>query len=433
MGRRRSGSTPRCTGWRVPGPRRASSPRASSSPAAVVLLSVVLARRSEAPPLVLGVGLWLAAASPFAFVWSRQGWDNSLLAGFVALTVAVLARPGAVRAGAAALAGLLLGLCLGTHLMALPFAAAVVLVLLTERRAWRDRLVAARRAGARGRAGAASVPAALSPATPGRRRPAAPVERPSTRLGARGRGARGAVRADRGRGPRLLPRCGGPSIRRRARRSARPSRVLGPLVAAVVAAGALLGLVLGRLRAASPGLRRVARLGALDLGAARRLPRAARAPSRAALPAAGPLDAAGRLGARRRHAVARAPTGRLGRRRLWRWRSALGVRPPARRGWGGSARREGRGASTTASRSGRSERALAEACAAHTPGIALEVQVVVFPQSLRSLAAHRAGVPGPPGGDLRPGLPTARPLRLDRGDAPVRGGLRCAARADAQW
>lgn len=61
---------------------------------AVVLLAIALARRSEAPPWVFAVALWLAAASPFAFLWSRQGWDNPLLAGFAALTVAVLARAG---------------------------------------------------------------------------------------------------------------------------------------------------------------------------------------------------------------------------------------------------------------------------------------------------------------------------------------------------
>ena len=59
-------------------------------------LAWVLARRSQAPPLVLAVGLWVAAASPFAFLWSRQGWDNPLLAGFAALTVVALARPGPV-------------------------------------------------------------------------------------------------------------------------------------------------------------------------------------------------------------------------------------------------------------------------------------------------------------------------------------------------
>ena len=43
-----------------------------------------LARRSEASWWTLAAGLWIAAASPFAFFWARQGWDNPLLAGFVA-------------------------------------------------------------------------------------------------------------------------------------------------------------------------------------------------------------------------------------------------------------------------------------------------------------------------------------------------------------
>ena len=91
-----------------------------------------LARRSEAPLWTLAAGLWIAAASPFAFFWARQGWDNPLLAGFAALAVAVVARAAAPDLGWSAVLGALLGLALGTHLMAVPFVAAVLWILATD-------------------------------------------------------------------------------------------------------------------------------------------------------------------------------------------------------------------------------------------------------------------------------------------------------------
>jgi hypothetical protein len=82
----------------------------------------------------------LLASSPYLFFWARTAWDNPLLGALVALAVAVLlARrlPAPLRGG---LLGLLLGLGLSTHLMAIPFTLAVVGVLLLEGRRHRASL-----------------------------------------------------------------------------------------------------------------------------------------------------------------------------------------------------------------------------------------------------------------------------------------------------
>jgi 4-amino-4-deoxy-L-arabinose transferase-like glycosyltransferase len=349
--------------------------------AAVVLLSIALARRSEAPPLVLGVALWLAAASPFAFLWSRQGWDNPLLAGFVALTVAVLARAGAVRPPAAALTGVLLGLGMATHLMAAPFVVAVLWVLLSERRGWRERLLVL---------GALVVAAALVLLPylrallhePSASAPVAPV----LALDHVGRALQALVEpfaqsAGTGLGYFLdvdAPRFSAETA------AGRALPLVAPVVTVVVAAGTLLGLLRGR-RAASPGIRRVARLGlwtwvlhAAFLGLLA-LPAEPHYQQPVLwVPAAGWAIAVATLWPLRPRAsqVLAGLALALGLWGIWVQRSLMG--------WihsSGGTRGIHYGLTIGAQRE-----ALAEACAAPTPGVALQTLVVVFPQSLRSLA-----------------------------------------------
>ncbi len=364
---------------------------------AVALLSGALARRSEAPPLVLGVALWLAAASPFAFLWSRQGWDNSLLAGFAALTAAVLARPGPVRAGTGALAGVLLGLALGTHLMAVPLAVAVVAVLLGERRAWRDRLLPL---GA-GVLAAAVVMLPYARALLHEGSAPAPVAAVGVldRLGraVEALGAPFAQTAGLGLGYFFDA-----DWARFTRESAPGAalRVLGPPVATVVGVGALLGLVLGR-RSPSPGLRRVARLGlwtwglhAAFLGLLALPPEPHYQQPVLWIPVAGWALAVatlwpGREGGARALAALALGVGLWGFALQRSWMGWIGEH--------GGTRGIHYGLTLGAQR-----RALAEACAAPTPGIALEVQVVAFPESLRSLArtepacqGHQVEICGP--------------------------------------
>ena len=347
---------------------------------AVVLLAIALARRSEAPRWVFAVALWLAAASPFAFLWSRQGWDNPLLAGFAALTVAVLARAGPVRPPRAALAGVLLGLALATHLLAAAFVVAVVWVLLTERRGWRERLLAL---GALVVAAAlvllpylrallheptASAPVAPVPALAHVRRALEALLEPFAQTAGVGLGyfldANAAqFGTDAGAG-RALP-------------------LVGPVVTAVVAAGALLGLLRGR-RAVSPGLRRVARLGLWTWGLHAAFLGLLALPAEPHyqqpvlwVPVAGWAIAVATLWPLRPRAAwvlvgLALPVGLWG---LCVQRSLMG--------WihsNGGTRGIHYGLTLGAQR-----RALAESCGAPTPGVALQTQVIVFPQSLRSL------------------------------------------------
>ena len=364
---------------------------------AVALLAGALARRSEAPPLVAGVALWLAAASPFAFLWSRQGWDNSLLAGFAALTAAVLARPGPVRAGTGALAGVLLGLALGTHLMAMPLAVAVVGVLLGERRGWRDRLVPL---------GALALAAAVVLLPYGRallHEGSAPA--PVSAVGLLDRLRHAAVALgvpfEQSAGLGLgyffdaeWARFTGESA------AGGALRVVGRPLATVVGVGALLGLLLGR-RSPSPGLRRVARLGlwtwvlhAAFLGLLSLPPEPHYQQPVLWIPVAGWALAAATLWPGRPRGAQALAALALG---VGLWGLAL------QRSWMGWIGENGgtRGVHYGLTL-GAQRRALAEACAAPTPGVALEVQVVAFPESLRSLArtepacrGHRVEVCGP--------------------------------------
>ena len=348
---------------------------------AACVLAWVLARRSEAPPLVLATGLWLAAASPFAFLWSRQGWDNPLLAGFASLAVAVLARGEPLRAGGAALTGLLLGLALDTHLMAVPLAVAIALVLVTEAQGWRARLVCV---GALGTAAAVVLWPYLRAllAEPAVAAPAAVLG-----LGARlgraftGLGAPFAQSAGLGLGYYFDAEWSGFAAQRAAGAAL---QAVGPVVAALVGVGAVLGLVIG-LRASSPGHRRVARLGlwtwvlhAAFLGLLALPPEPHYQQPVVWIPVAGWALLVATLWPRRPRAalgiVAIAVV--IG---LW----GLGLQ----RSWMGWIRERGgtRGIHYGLPL-GVQRQALAAACAAPTPGIALELQVTAFPDSLRSLA-----------------------------------------------
>jgi hypothetical protein len=183
--------------------------------------------------------------------------------------------------------------------------------------------------------------------------------------------------------------------------------VVGALVAVVVGAGTLLGLVLG-LRTASPGLRRVARLGLWSWGlhaaflGLLALLRIRTTSSRCS----GCRWLVGACGGNR---LAGAPAGGLALAGL-----ALGVGLwglALQRSWMGWIREQGgtRGIHYGLTL-GAQRAALAQACSASTPGIALELQIIAFPESFRSLArtepacrGHRVEVcgmvcPAPPPG-----------------------------------
>jgi len=368
---------------RVAGPRPEAGILAAGLflTAAMVVLAWVLARRSQAPPLVLAVALWLAAASPFAFLWSRQGWDNPLLAGFAALTAALLGRGGPVRAGTAALAGVLVGLSLATHLMAVPLAFAVTLVLLGEARGWRPRLVTLGTAAL----GAAGV--LLPYARALLHEAAAPSPIAAVGAGARLRGVLEALAmpAAQTAGLGLGYFFDGDWSRFPSERSAGAALpVVAPLVAAVVGVGMLLGLVLG-VRAASPGLRRVARLGlwtwglhAAFLGLLALPPEPHYQQPVLWIPVAGWALAVATIWPGRPRAGLAIAALALG---VGLWGLAL------QRSWMGWIRERGgtRGIHYGLTL-GAQRAALAQACTASAPGIALEVQVVAFPESFRSLA-----------------------------------------------
>jgi len=100
-------------------------------------LALALARALSGGAVIFSVLVALLASSPYLFFWSRTGWDNPLLAAFVDGAVAVLLWGRRLSTWRGALLGLLLGLGLSTHLMAIPFTLAVLLVLGIE--TWRNR------------------------------------------------------------------------------------------------------------------------------------------------------------------------------------------------------------------------------------------------------------------------------------------------------
>jgi hypothetical protein len=363
-----------------------------------------LARRSEAPTWTAGAGLWIAAASPFAFFWARQGWDNPLLAGFAALAAAVLARRTAPGLGWSVVLGALLGLALGTHLMAVPFVAAVLWVLASDGEGWRARV---RTVGA----ALATAAAVLLPYL-------GALQRDGGRV-AQGRAAPHGAHLAAAIDALIAPfrQVGGLGIGyffdqdwtrftgESALGAALP--VVGPCVATLVGAGTLLGLVLGRRAAAAP-LRRVARLGlwtwvahAGFLGVLALPPEPHYQQPVLWVPVAG---------------VALAVSA------LWPLRPAVAVTVAllagAVGGWGLGMQRAwmewirangGTRGIHYALPIAVQRRALAEACAVDAPVIALQTQVILFPQSLVSLArtepacqGRRVAVCGP----ACPTLPT---------------------------
>jgi Dolichyl-phosphate-mannose-protein mannosyltransferase len=362
----------------------------------MVVLAWAVARRSQAPPLAFAAGLWVAAASPFAFLWARQGWDNPLLAGFAALVAAVLGRNGPLRAGTATLAGALVGLALNTHLMAIPLAVGVALVLGTERGDWRGRLV---------RVGAMALAAAVLIA-PYKwallHEPAVAV--PPLTMGVAGRIGRALAALvtpfAQSAGVGLGYFFDGEWSRFAAERMTGAALAgVGPAVAAVVAVGAVLGLVLG-LRGGPVGEQRVARLGlwtwglhAAFLGLLALPPEPHYQQPVLWVPVAGWGLLVARVWPERRRVGAVLAAVALG---IGLW--GVGVQ----RSWMGWVSSQGgtRGIHYGLTL-GSQRRALAEACTAPTPGVALELEVLVFPESLRSLARtepacreHRVAVCG---------------------------------------
>jgi hypothetical protein len=105
--------------------------------AAQLALALAVARALGGGSILFSTLAALLASSPYLFFWSRSGWDNPLLGAWAAGAVALLLTrglPAAVRGG---LLGVLVGLGLSTHLMAIPFSLAVVAVLCLQGRNWR--------------------------------------------------------------------------------------------------------------------------------------------------------------------------------------------------------------------------------------------------------------------------------------------------------
>ena len=97
-------------------------------------LALAVARALGGGAVLFSTLAALLASSPYLFFWARTGWDNPLLGALSALAVAVRLWDGLSARLEGALLGLLLGLGLSTHLMAIPFSLAVVAVLLLEGR-----------------------------------------------------------------------------------------------------------------------------------------------------------------------------------------------------------------------------------------------------------------------------------------------------------
>ena len=389
---------------------------------AFVCLAWTLSRRSEAPPWTLAAGLWITAASPFAFFWARMGWDNPLLAGFAALAVAVLARPSAPSLGWCAVLGALLGLALGTHLLAVPFAAAVLWIVATDEEGRADR--ARRTAVTALVAGGVLLPYLLalqregSRVTTGGATAASATGWISLHLGAALEAFIAPVRQVGGLGIGYFFDQDWPRFARESAFGA-SLPLFGTCAAIVVGATALLGLIIGR-RSPVPALRRVARLGLWTWGAQAAFLGALAIPPHPHyqqpvvwVPIAGCALAVARV---------------------WPQRPALAMATAllaaAAGGWGVGLQRAwmawiAENGGTRGIHYGvpiaLQRRALHEACSVEAPLVALQTELTIFPQSLASLArtepacqGRRVAVCGP----ACPALPAAWSLaRLRYADA----------------
>jgi hypothetical protein len=363
---------------------------------AAVALAFALGRKRAGRPWVVAAALWLLAASPFSFFWARLGWDNPLLFGFVALAVALLAGDEPVGVWRALAIGALLGLAMGTHLMAVPVMVSALWVLASERREGSRRL-----RPILGAAGAAAV--VLLPYLVGLRREAAALAaqqvaaQASMHVPIADRLASALTflitpfRQTAGLGLEAYfdgtfrPFLGWAGL-------ASAFRPLATCVAVLVGLGTVLGLVLG-WRMGSPGLRRLARLGVWTWAAQAVF-----------------LGALGLAGEPHYHQPVLwiAPVGwGLAVAVAWqRWPgAALGLAGLAclvglwglglQRTWMGWIRIQGGtrgihyGIPLATQRA-----ALAQACQTPSAAVALATQVVVFPHSLRSLAATEPACQG---------------------------------------
>jgi hypothetical protein len=122
-------------------PRRAILAMGIALTAAQAGLAWSLARALGGGAVFCAVLAAWIASSPYLFFWSRMAWDLTSLLG-VCAAVALLALPGPVGPGRAALVGLALAVGVGTHPMVAPLVLAVVLALGWELRGTPRRLLA---------------------------------------------------------------------------------------------------------------------------------------------------------------------------------------------------------------------------------------------------------------------------------------------------
>jgi hypothetical protein len=93
-------------------------------------------------PMLFGAVLLCIASSPYQFFWSRLAWDQMTNVG-ASWSLFVFCLPGRLTWLSAAPLGLILGLSISSHLMILPFVAAVFAVFIVELRRKPIRLVGA--------------------------------------------------------------------------------------------------------------------------------------------------------------------------------------------------------------------------------------------------------------------------------------------------
>jgi hypothetical protein len=94
-------------------------------------VAAALARLVARPRRAFMIFAGVIASSPYLWFWSRLAWDQTVLIATSA-AVAVLAWPVSVSTRRGVAVGVLLGLAMGSHPIAVPFAGAVVVVLGIE-------------------------------------------------------------------------------------------------------------------------------------------------------------------------------------------------------------------------------------------------------------------------------------------------------------